>query len=76
MTADAIGADVVAGPMECTAAGNIMVQAKAAGEVGSLTELRGVIARSNETATFHPADTGAWEAAYDTYLDIIKKANS
>lgn len=73
MTADAIGADVVAGPMECTAAGNIMVQAKAAGEVESLEEMRGVIARSNETVTYHPADTAGWDAPYRRYLEITGK---
>lgn len=73
MTADAIGADVVAGPMECTAAGNIMVQAKAAGEVAHLAAMRGVIARSNETSTYHPVDTATWDAAYARYLEIISK---
>lgn len=55
MTADAIGVEVLAGPVECTAAGNIMVQAKAAGEVGSLTEMRAVIARSTEMKRFTPS---------------------
>lgn len=70
MTADSLGVEVVAGPMECTAAGNIMVQAKAAGEVASLADMRAIIYRSNEMKVFHPADTAAWDAAYEKYLSV------
>lgn len=70
MTADSLGVEVVAGPMECTAAGNIMVQAKAAGEVASLADMRAIIYRSNEMKVFHPADTSAWDAAYEKYLSV------
>lgn len=54
MTADAIGVDVIAGPVECTAAGNIMVQAKAAGEVADLADMRRAIARVTPVKVFHP----------------------
>lgn len=54
MTADACGIPVVAGPAEATALGNIMVQARAAGVVGSLSEMRQYIRRSIETKTYEP----------------------
>lgn len=54
MTADAIGIPVVAGPAEATALGNIMVQARAAGIVGSLAEMRRYIRRSVETKVYEP----------------------
>ena len=54
MTADACGIPVVAGPAEATALGNIMVQARAAGVVGSLFEMRQYIRRSIETKTYEP----------------------
>ena len=54
MTADACGIPVVAGPSEATALGNVMVQARAAGLVGSLGEMRRYIRRSIETQTFEP----------------------
>lgn len=54
MTADAIGIPVVAGPAEATALGNIMVQARAAGLVASLAEMRQYIRRSIETKTYQP----------------------
>ena len=54
MTADACGIPVVAGPSEATALGNVMVQARAAGLVGSLTEMRSYILRSIEPKRFEP----------------------
>lgn len=54
MTADAVGIPVVAGPAEATALGNIMVQARAAGVVSSLAEMRRYIGRSIETKTYQP----------------------
>lgn len=46
LTAEALGRDVVAGPVEATALGNIGVQMIAAGELRDLADLRAVIARS------------------------------
>jgi rhamnulokinase len=62
--ADAIGRPVVAGPIEATAAGNILMQMLATGTIASLTEGRDIIRRSFGTETFesHPSD--AWDAAF------------
>ena len=38
LTADICGREVLAGPVEATALGNVLVQARAAGELGSLAE--------------------------------------
>src|SRR6185503_11531341 len=46
MTADACGRSVIAGPIEATAIGNILVQAMAVGEVKSLADARSIIRRS------------------------------
>ncbi len=54
MTADSIGLPVVAGPVEGTAIGNIMLQAKAAGLVTGRFEMRSIIAKSIETKTYLP----------------------
>ena len=53
-TADAIGLPVVAGPMEATAIGNVMVQAQAAGLVKDRWEMRRLIARTFEVQTYYP----------------------
>jgi len=56
LTADATGKPVIAGPVEATALGNVLVQARAAGRVtGGLTELRSLVAASHELQTFTPA---------------------
>lgn len=69
-TASSIGLEVISGPSEATAIGNIMLQAKAAGQVGSLAQMREMIARSTETATYQPQDGALWEAAYQKFLTI------
>ncbi len=64
-TANALGVPVVAGPVECTAIGNIMVQAAEAGS-------RDIIAASVATDSFCPQDTLTWDAAYEKFLRITK----
>lgn len=54
-TADTLGIPVVAGPVEATAIGNIMVQAKAAGLVRDRWEMRRIIAETFAVKTFHPS---------------------
>lgn len=70
MAANATGLEVITGPIEGTAIGNIMLQAKAAGVVGDLFEMRSIIANSIEIKKYQPADTDAWSAAYEKYLAV------
>lgn len=70
-TANSCGVEVLAGPQEGTALGNIMVQAKAAGEVKDLWDMRKVIANSLHLKRFSPADKEIWDAAYVKYLKIL-----
>jgi rhamnulokinase len=70
LTADATGLDVVAGPTEATAIGNIMIQAKALGYVGSLSEIRQIVADSSELVQFIPSGELDWDEAYNRYLRI------
>lgn len=64
-TADATGLPVVAGPVEATALGNILMQAYACGELGSLQEIREVVRNSTELITYEPVGTEAWDAFYE-----------
>ena len=74
-TADACGVEVLAGPQECTAIGNIMLQAKATGDVSDIWEMRRIIANSVEMVAYHPTDDqAAWDAAYEKYLHILEMA--
>ena len=72
-TADACGVEVLAGPQECTAIGNVMLQAKAMGLVKDIWEMRAIIANSVDMVAYHPSgDKAAWDAAYQRYLEITK----
>lgn len=54
LTADETGIPVVAGPGECTALGNILVQLRTCGRVGDLEEMRKVAINSTETKSYLP----------------------
>ena len=64
LTADLLGREVLAGPVEATALGNVLVQALATGGLASLAELRDLSARSTTTKRFEP---GAAQPATETY---------
>lgn len=70
-TANSCGVEVLAGPQEGTALGNIMVQAKAAGEVKDLWDMRKVIADNLDLRRFSPKDKEMWDKAYDRFLAIV-----
>ena len=72
-TANATGVTVLAGPQEGTALGNIMVQAKAVGEVRDIWDMRRIIANSLELVQFEPEDKAVWDAAYKKYLEIVAR---
>ena len=73
LTANATGITVVTGPIECTAIGNIMLQAKAAGLVSDIHSMRALIADSIETHTYTPQDAALWDEAFKRYLGVCKE---
>jgi rhamnulokinase len=64
-TSDACGLPVIAGPAEATAIGNVLVQARAIGVVGSdLTEMRALVRATQPLRRYAPqGSTKAWERA-------------
>lgn len=56
MAADTLGMPVVAGPAECTALGNVLMQLRACKSLASLKEMREVAINSTETETFNPSE--------------------
>jgi rhamnulokinase len=62
-TADACQRPVLAGPVEATALGNILVQVRASGELASLAGMREVVRHSTEVQTFLPGPAAPWEEA-------------
>jgi rhamnulokinase len=65
LTADACGLPVVAGPVEATALGNVLVQARALGVLsGDLAGLRSLLTRTQDLVTYSPRGaTADWDAA-------------
>lgn len=70
-TADATGLPVVAGPVEATAAGNILAQAMAQGRLASLAEIRKVVAGSFDLSRYTPAAGACWDSAYSRFERIV-----
>jgi rhamnulokinase len=65
LTADACGRPVLAGPVEATALGNVLVQARAAGAIsGGLSALRELLVETQEIVRYRPGgDPARWSAA-------------
>ena len=72
-TANSTGAEVLAGPTEGTALGNIMVQAKSVGAVKDIWDMRRIIANSIELKRFSPENKAEWDAAFKKYLEIVAR---
>lgn len=70
-TANAIGIPVIAGPTEATAIGNIMMQARAIGGVGSLNEIRQIVRDSFKVKIFNPAPGLDWEKAFKSFQRLV-----
>jgi sugar (pentulose or hexulose) kinase len=73
MTADACGVEVVTGPIEATATGNIIGQLIADRQIKSVAEGREIVAASFKTKRYTPRDRGAWEDAYGHYRKLLGK---
>ncbi|MFO0881030.1 MAG: rhamnulokinase family protein [Gemmataceae bacterium] len=71
LTADCCGRPVVAGPVEATAIGNVLVQAIGLGVLGSLAEAREVVRNSFDVVTYEPRPDDRWQGQYDRFLRLI-----
>ncbi len=71
-TANATGRPVITGPVEATALGNVLLQARTAGAVKTLGELRQVVRNSSTMQRYEPQDRAAWDAAYERFLALPK----
>jgi rhamnulokinase len=74
LTADACGRRVVAGPVEATALGNVMVQAVAHGLLPDLAAARAVIGASGAQTVFEPRSVGDWNAAIVGFDGLVALA--
>ncbi len=70
-SADATGRTVVTGPVEATAIGNVLMQAIALEQIGSLAEARVVVRKSFDVETYQPGHRTGWDNAYARLLNLI-----
>ena len=70
-TADALGIEVVAGPVEATSCGNVITQMIGTGHLPDFEAGRDLIRRSFEFRIFAPSEQGAWEAALARFKSIL-----
>jgi len=68
--ASATGRQVVAGPAEATAIGNVLLQAVATGHLESLTILRQIVRDSFALQTIEPIAPESWGAAYQRFIGL------
>jgi len=70
LAADSLGCPVICGPIEATAAGNILTQMMARGEIANLADARAIVRCSFELETYQPRkeNRAAWNDAYAKFL--------
>jgi rhamnulokinase len=67
MAADACNRRVMAGPVEATAIGNVMMQAVSGGDVGSISQARQVIRASCDVSEYSPGNMAPWDEAFERF---------
>ncbi len=73
-TANATGLHIETGSAEATALGNVMMQAKWAGVVNSIVQMRAMIAESLAGRhSFEPSNTSEWDEAYEKYMKVYRE---
>lgn len=70
LTADATGRVVLAGPVEATAAGNVLVQAMTLGQIASLPQARQIVRNSFPIREFQPRRDRRWQQTRDWFAGL------
>lgn len=73
LTAESLGIPVIAGPVEATALGNIVLQLIALGEIESIEKGRKIIAETEKVKAYVGERTPEWDEAFERFCEIIKK---
>jgi rhamnulokinase len=71
-TADACDRPVLAGPVEATAAGNVLMQAVGLRLLGSLDDAREVVRQSFGVREYAPQKPDEWRAPYERFKGLLK----
>jgi rhamnulokinase len=70
MTADACNRRVVAGPVEATATGNVLMQMIGCGRLAGVQEARALVRASFSPKVFRPRDTRPWDEAAKRFAEL------
>lgn len=71
LTANTCGRRVVAGPVEATVLGNLVLQLIAAGEIDGLQSARELITKSQDIKIYEPENIEEWDNLYKEFLNVI-----
>jgi rhamnulokinase len=72
-TADALGKPVLTGPVEATAVGNLITQARAAGIIEDGEQGTAIIRNSFPIETYQPGKPDEWNVAYEAFKINLEK---
>jgi rhamnulokinase len=73
LAADVTGRVVVAGPVEASALGNVLVQLHAFGDLASLADMRDVVRASTTLATYEPgAERARWDDLFGRFAEVVQ----
>ncbi|NMB88603.1 MAG: rhamnulokinase, partial [Chloroflexi bacterium] len=75
LAADATGREVVAGPVEATAIGNVLMQAIGLGHLDSLAQARQAVRQAFAPQVYFPRPNPAWDTAYQALLHLLQRSN-
>ncbi len=69
--ASATRKSVIAGPVEATAAGNLLIQIMASKEISDISQLREVVRKSFPLFVYQPRETSLWDENYEKYKGLV-----
>lgn len=69
--ANALNRPVIAGPVEATTLGNLLMQLLATGQISSLEEGRAMLKTSFQPVVYTPQETAVWDEAYLRFEKLI-----
>ncbi|MBX9792106.1 MAG: rhamnulokinase [Pirellulales bacterium] len=70
-TADCCGRRVLAGPVEATALGNVLMQTVASGDVADWAQARALVRASFDVTEYLPRRTHDWQSAYERFQQLV-----
>lgn len=73
LTADACNKPVITGPVEATVLGNLLVQARTAKEIGSLSDIRSIVRASTDMERYEPQNPEGWEEAKVRFSQLLNR---